>query len=353
MFFRAHNEGKIGYKKLTNADLGKSTGNTTHIGLFGDILTYLPDRDFEDTAMFIYNGKAEPLGFSFDRIENPDGSFRSPKIKKGGKNIVSVVTFIQDIVKNEDDNLNWFLIWFGLESEEVVFYLFNNESEDFSEISKSIDLNKGNVKGRVDSSEHRFNFLVTYLENIVNQNNIDTIKELEIVSQVGSSKKYRAFDIEKANKNFSEIGRFGEELVNEYLEKQKTKGFIFNYSWVNRDKETGLPYDFTIQHNNQNIIYIDVKSTSFKFDQPMIFSNQEIDFICVTPYHQIFRVYGLSEECKSLRICENSKNFIPKLNPSINTFKSNLQQFQVNLLSAKFALKPTIDDLKFNSEVKF
>ncbi|MFR9624637.1 MAG: hypothetical protein SNI36_01400, partial [Rikenellaceae bacterium] len=100
MFFKTHAEGKIGYKELTKADLGDSTGNTTHIGLFGDILQFLPNRDYVETSMFIHKDECSPLEFSFDRIENPDGSYRSPKIKKGGKDVASVVTVIRDIYRH-------------------------------------------------------------------------------------------------------------------------------------------------------------------------------------------------------------------------------------------------------------
>ena len=64
MFFRLHKEGKIGYKQLTDADLGRARGNTTHIGLFDDILTFLPDNDYEDDSMFLYNKNSDNLLFS-------------------------------------------------------------------------------------------------------------------------------------------------------------------------------------------------------------------------------------------------------------------------------------------------
>ncbi len=353
MFFKAHPEGKIGYKKLSDPDLGRSsTSHQTHIGLYDDILTFLPNQNVEDKGMFIYNDKAEFIDYSFDRIGRKNGEFNSPKIKKGGRNTASVVTLIHDEEKKADSNLDWFLIWFGLESEEVVFYLFNNKSEDYKIISKSINLTDVRVKGRVDSLESRFGVLISYLENIVNQNNIETIKDLEIASQIGFSKKYRAFDIKKANERFSETGRIGEELVAEYLEKQKSKGYIFHFTWFNKDQESGLPYDFTIQDNNQNIIHIDVKSTSFEFDRPMIFSNQEIDFINTTPYYQIYRVYNIYETERYFRVCENSKVFIPNLHISIAEFNKNIQTYNVALQTVKLSLSPNIKSLIFKSEIK-
>ena len=44
MFFELNDEKRIGYKQLTDADLGRSLlSHQTHIGLFDDVLTYLPN----------------------------------------------------------------------------------------------------------------------------------------------------------------------------------------------------------------------------------------------------------------------------------------------------------------------
>ena len=76
MFFELHEEKKIAYKELTDADLGRSiTSNQTHIGLFGDVFTYLPNSFQVDDCMLIYNNAVEFLPLNFDRIENPDGTF--------------------------------------------------------------------------------------------------------------------------------------------------------------------------------------------------------------------------------------------------------------------------------------
>lgn len=353
MFFKLHSEGKIGYKQLTEADLGRTQGNTTHIGLFGDILTFLPDKDVEDEAMFLYNNKSDRLGFSFDRIGRKNGDFNSPKIKKGGKNVVSVVTVVRDTTNKNIDNRRWFLIWFGLESEEVVFYLMHNESEDYKELSEVIDLSNNMVKGRTEKWDLQWPQLIRYLEKYVNRNNVEYIKELETTSQVGSQgRRPRPFDLEKANNLFKQTGRQGEELIAKYLDLLLTKKQIFNYSWFNSITESGLPYDFTIQMNSQNIIYVDVKSTLYKFEQPLIFSNQELEFITQTPNYNIFRVYNLMDEATpTLRICENSNDFASTINPQISTFRANVESLDVALQSVKISVLPIIEKFTFQLEI--
>lgn len=47
-FFKLNPEKRIGYKKLSAADLGlSSTSHQTHIGLFDNMLTFLPNAHIE------------------------------------------------------------------------------------------------------------------------------------------------------------------------------------------------------------------------------------------------------------------------------------------------------------------
>lgn len=348
MFFKLHSERRIGFKKLSLADLGLGTSHQTHIGLYGDIFTYLHDSEVEEKALLVYNNIIDSVDCYFDRIENPNGTFRSPKIRKGDS--ISVVTIIRDKAKQYPASYKWFLIWFGLENEEMVFYFFNDHSTDFREVSNILDLSRS---GRIDDTDSQYNELLNYLENKVNVNGKHIIEDLEIASQVGTSKRYRAFDLVNANNLFKETGKKGEEIIANYLECQKSRHQIFNYTWYNKSMETGLPYDFSIQRNDQNIIFIDVKSTSFKFEQPLIFSNQEIECIVDKSNYHIYRVFDLSEDLANpkLRVCENSKSIATMIQPHILQLSSSLSQHQVNLQTIKLAVNPYNSLLSFNDEI--
>lgn len=348
MFFKLHSERKIGFKQLSLADLGLGTSHQTHIGLYGDIFTYLQDSEVEEKALLIYNNNIDSVDCYFDRIENPDGTFRSPKIRKGDS--ISVATIIRDKAKEYPISYKWFLIWFGLENEEMVFYFFNDKSLDYSEVSNILDLSRG---GRIDDSDNQYTQLLNYLENKVNVSGKKIIEELEIASQVGASKKYRPFDLENANNLFKETGKKGEEIIANYLDYQKSRSLIFNYTWYNRSMETGLPYDFSIQKNDQNIIFIDVKSTGFKFEQPLIFSNQEIECIADKSNYHIYRVFDLSDEfdVPKLRICETNKDFASLIQPKILELTSSLDEYKINLQMAKIAVMPSNMLFSFGDEI--
>lgn len=348
MFFKLHNERKIGFKQLSISDLGLGTSHQTHIGLFGDIFTYLHDSEVEGKAVLIYDNNVDNVDCYFDRIQNPNGTFRSPKIRKGDS--ISVATIIRDKAKEYPTSHKWFLIWFGLENEEMVFYFFNDYSTDFTDVSNILDLSRN---GSIDDTDSQYVKILNYLENKINVSRKHIIEELEIASQVGSSQRYRAFDLENANNLFKETGRKGEEIIANYLEYQKSKNQIFNYVWYNRSMETGLPYDFSIQKNDQNLVFIDVKSTNFKFSQPLIFSNQEIECLASKSNYHIYRVFDLLAEVENpkLRICKNGRDIANIIQPQISTLYTSLIQQQVTLQTAKMAINPNNDLLTFNSEI--
>lgn len=62
MFFFFFNiENRIGLKKLSDADLGKSVkSNQTHIGLYNDVLTFL-GNNVVTSAMLIYGNYCQLL----------------------------------------------------------------------------------------------------------------------------------------------------------------------------------------------------------------------------------------------------------------------------------------------------
>lgn len=357
MFFELHDERIIGYKRLSQADLGTSpTSHQTHIGLSETVLTFLGDRDeVGEDSIFIYNGGFDFIDAHFDRIANQDGTFRSPKIRKGDKNAVSIVNAIRDNINSGKSSLSWFLFWFGLKNGKLVFFLFNNDSDDYKAITSfGLDLNKTGTKS-IDTSFEKFSDIATYIENKVNENAEDELKELEIITQievVRPSKKYRAYDIEKANKFNAEIGKKGEELVDRYLNHQLELGKIKSYNWSNADKETGRPYDFSYQDLSDNVIYLDVKTTGYDFNQKMIFSSQEIEFIANTqnPYC-IYRVYKNENDEYMLRICDNSKKMSEKVNAETVKYSDKLAELNVGFRGAKIAIGADIYDLMFKESV--
>ncbi|XP_053402751.1 uncharacterized protein LOC123550539 [Mercenaria mercenaria] len=107
-----------------------------------------------------------------------------------------------------------------------------------------------------------------------------------------------------------EIGRWGEQLVAHYLEKQKELGNIIGYLWRNKEEEAGFPFDFEVQIQDENGTrkdYIEVKSTQSSDKEVFQISVQQIKFADEKGdgFH-IYRVFnaGHSEKVRLIRITD-------------------------------------------------
>lgn len=361
MFFNLHQQTKIGYKLLTDADLGRGTSShQTHIGLFEDTLNFITNFQQQSFAQFIYNDSLKELLSFLDPIQNPDWSYRSPKIRSanewdlniGGIRINSVVREIREITRKEENN-EWYLFWFGLDNEDLVFFLVRKDSQNYIDIAHIIG--ELDNRGVIERNNANFNQIINFLNEKVNDLNIEYEEELEVVAQTGeiSIKKRRnprTYDIEKAKAIFKEIGKKGEELVNNYLEQSKKRDEISDFKWMNKDKESGMPYDFEITKNNGEIFYTDVKSTSYKFEQKMIFSWQEFLFINQNDNYLIHRVFDLKELPK-LKICNNVKKLSNKFVSNLDSFSSDVWSYGLKINSVKVEVPPIIEHLTFDNEI--
>lgn len=330
--------------------------------MFGDVLGFLPNRDKDADAMVIYDDNVEFLTAHFDRIQNPDGSYRSPKIKTGGKNAVSVVSFIKDKAKEMSDDLKWYLFWFGLESEQLVFLFFNNQSKTFDDIcSIGIDLtelpySRTNTGKILYENDEAFSGILNYLEEIVNKSGKEIIQELEVAVQTNEtvSHKYKSiynpYDIKKAKDIFKRTGREGEELIDKYFTQLLSCGSIKNYEWKNKETESYLPYDFFVQKLDDEVYYLDVKTTRYSFEQKMVFSSQEIKFVdgCKYKYY-IYRVYSNNDK-KYLKICDNAKELFSPIHSKAVEFENILNEM-AKVESIKMAILPLQETLVFGKEI--
>ena len=335
MFFFFDIEKRIGLKKLTNADLGTSTkSKQTHIGLYNDVLQFLEDNAVT-TAMLIYDNDCQILDCYFDRIENPDGTYRSPKIRTGNKDEDSIVSKIREIAST-DASADWYLLWSGLESLDLVFWLINNKSNDFN-IIKALVSSQTRI---ISDGDLAYADLKGLMVKKINFSSINIQKDIEIISQIGiQSKKYKPFDLEKAKRNIAKIGQRGEELVNDYLERLKSLKTIESFEWMNKSRESGLPYDFLLNKEQ----YIDVKSTRFDFSQNIVFSNQEVDFINQlesTFNYSVYRVFDITETNANLKICTKCRPYIEKINKDVQDFNYSVAQNKTTLLGLNVAVSP-------------
>lgn len=338
MFFKLHKEHRIGYKKLSQADLGTGISHQTHIGLYENVLNFLPNSDVVQTAMLIYDNYCDIIDCYFDRIENPNGTFRSPKIRLG--NTDSVVRRIREFA-SKDANADWYLLWFGLDSQELVFVLLNSSSPDFNTFSSCLKT----TRQVIDGSHPSFATLLQLIEQKIDMVSSDLQEELEIVAQVGeTSRKYKPYDIERAKSVFRSIGRKGEELISEYLDREKSLRHIISFQWMNASRESGLPFDFIVDGGLSTSMHIDVKSTNFKFEQPIVFSDSEIDFVHSKDYvnYCVYRVFDMSTERKALKICSSVQTYADNIFTRQMSFLKEIETLQTRITTVGYSVSPVL-----------
>ena len=340
MFFEVHSEKKIGFKKLSPNDLGlKESGHQTHIGLYQHVLDFLPDNHVEKAAILIYDDYCEILNCDYGKINRSTGKMEAPNIKSGARNEHTIVNQIREFASLKP-TCEWYLVWFGLQSEELVFWLISSDSEDFQHASNIFP-----TQNKVyDENSASFSLAIDFLEKKVNGVSIKLQEEIEVASQTGKQiKKYKKQDIEKANKLFKQIGYSGEQIIAHYLEKQKLAHTISNYRWMNANTESGMPFDFIINEGLEEENFIDVKSTRFDFNQYLYYSDEEIGFVHglkEDKKYSVYRVFDMDNAKKKLRVCTNCMSYVSSVNADIADLSSKMEKVQTILQSIKIGVRP-------------
>lgn len=149
----------IGVKLLSDADLGRSPmSNQTHIGLSIKALTFLRNGEIVDDAFFFYGKGCKSLCCNFDMILRESGRIDAPKIRKGyvGESVVEEIR--QKCL--DDPGYNWYLVWFGLKTNQLVFWLIREESEEYSSMSGFL----GSKMKAYESHDSKFSSLMETIE---------------------------------------------------------------------------------------------------------------------------------------------------------------------------------------------
>lgn len=351
MFFEVHPEKKIGFKKLSPNDLGmKESGHQTHIGLYQHVLDFLPDNHVEKTAILIYGDFCEILNCDYGKINRSTGKMDAPNIKSGARNEHTIVNQIREFASLKP-YCEWYLVWFGLQSEELVFWLISNDSEDYQYVSLIFPtINKVYTQNSAS-----FSLAIDFLENKVNRVSIKLQKEIEVASQTGKHvRNYKKLDLEKANKLFKQVGYSGEQLIAQYLDKQKLAHIISNYRWMNANTESGAPFDFIINEGLKSENFVDVKSTRFDFNQFLYYSDDEIDFIYGLKEcrkYSVYRVFNMDYIQKRLRICTNCMDYISSVKSDIADFSYRMGINHTILQSIKVGVRPNYCFEKVQPEI--
>lgn len=352
MLFEIHSEGKIAFKRLSDADLKRSPfSHQTHIGLSNDSLTFMQDNKMEYNAMLIYNSYCDIISCEVGRILRKSGRWDAPNIKTGGASGDSVVRKIRSFAK-EKDSVPFYLLWFGLDSGTPVFWLISGDSYDFGVLNQYCKFNSlGATEIRIVhvGSEH-FSDILGFIRKRLENASINLQKDLEYTAEIESDNpKFKDADVKRAKSFIQELGRKGEELVNDFLEREKFDKRVVDFDWANKSGEVGKPFDFHIIYANGQEQWMDVKTTEHEFEQAIIVSKNEIRFITEksNPAYAIYRVYSKAETEAKLKICTGCLRYIQKLQRDIDYITQSMSDYKAGIVNYKIAFEPGIHS--FNS----
>ena len=362
MAFKLHSEQRIGYKCLSDADLGRSEASRqTHIGLSQNVFTYLPDKCEQDDCMLLCGDTVEHLPFFFDRIHRENGNVDSPKIRIGDETENTIARRIRSIAAEHPASTMWYLVWFGLNDGRPVFILLNEQSPIYAEITTSKITFPHRASALTVKSPRFVSFLQLLTKHAADigvdpTEELEIAEELEIVAQTSDTvpEKLRAFDVNKVRENCSKIGAEGESLICKYFEDCKTRGELLDYTWANRENESGLPYDFKLVTTTGETVYLDVKTTSYRFKQKMIFSSQEIEFATSREHkndsYHVYRVYKNDAGEMCLRVCTNIQALFMYIRAHTQTYAPAINVV-AKIETIKFSVLPEQENLIFEEEI--
>lgn len=138
----------------------------------------------------------------------------------------------------------------------------------------------------------------------------------------------------RARRNMEEVGRLGEDLLNEYLSAMLFSGRIEGYEWVSESNAVA-PYDFRVVENKGQTVCIDVKATSGEFERPLHISIAELlQMRDGTTSYDLYRVYDMSPTSARLRISRDLRNFAAKVLRGLEHLPDGVQADSVSVRPA-------------------
>ena len=351
----------LGVKKLSPAELSTNeTSNQTHIGLMEKSFLFLKDAPKESPSLVYYDGKIIQCATMYTRILRKSGVITSPRINAGPKNQDSVLHYVRARAASAKINTRWYLVCATLIEKKPCFILFNDQSNIFDNLSDTDLLDPDSYETskpkwhHIDGSKAYYWSVVKYLEDLLNSADYEGDEldlETAVIAGDYDSSRYSPRDIEEARRRASETGREGEMLIDRYLNSLKETGEIRDYVWMNKKEESYKPYDFEIVNNDKETLYVDVKTTDYGFDRPVVFSANEVKYIDKCPTYKIFRVFK-NKGRTYLRICSNAREHFSKIHNIVEAFKKSSDEL-MHVFEMSISIQPSSQpDIIFEEQIE-
>ena len=329
--FTMHGEHKIGIKRLSAADLGLGKSHQTHIGLYGEVLSYLPDHLYSEKGLLFNDNNFNLVTMLFDRITNLDGTTRSPKFRLGDASDVSLIGRIREIVQDNPSD-SWYLLWFGIDNGSILSILFKEKDELFELLESLGIVNLNNCKRVFSFSDVSFSSLVDVLQGWIYSIIHESLRELE--TSVFSQRPLFKNQLE-LNKIFNiprrsiSVYQLAISHFYHYLEGQKQQGAILEYELLPQTEEQANSYMFLITKKNGESKIMILKATEFDGKQLFMLGIEDLQLMNTTYSNTpigIIRFFEVDNSGCMMQICNSLLRLVSQvLNPTSVQIKTILQ----------------------------
>jgi hypothetical protein len=140
---------------------------------------------------------------------------------------------------------------------------------------------------------------------------------------------------------WNEIGRCGEDCVFEELNRAYPVERGFTVKWINKNRETGLPFDVVVSSGEDVEIYVEVKATMFEVKREFEISARELLFAFLNgskyAIYRVFNVYHRRGYCGST--CKSCYHVVPMYDP-MWLLKNRWIQLVVSSTNRQFIFLP-------------
>ena len=159
-------ENRISIKKLTDADLSRSTTtNQTHIGLSGKSLTFMGNRKRARTAILVHKNNWFAETCDIGKITRKNGKHDAPKISMGNRNKENLVKRIREIAST--NRHAHYMLWFAADTGTPVFWVIRKGSADYKKLKDIVNFNDVNNKICTFGNDDReFKLITDIIETI-------------------------------------------------------------------------------------------------------------------------------------------------------------------------------------------
>jgi len=177
------------------------------------------------------------------------------------------------------------------------------------------------IVNRTASPNHPIRELLdSDLDEALEEASVGSAAAVRRLRAASSPRRMTAEALQDARRKVEALGLAGEELVNEWLEREVAAGRLRSAVWVS-EKNAISPWDFEIEEIDGTHVRVEVKSTGTLFERPLHISHPQIEAAAAStaPRTDLYRLFDLRDSSARLRISKDIRPFAQTVIDAVQT----------------------------------